>query len=232
MNSIEALKKKAGDFAASFVKSQMIVGLGEGSTAVYATRKIGETYQSGEITDIQCIPCSKNVETIAKSLGLPVSTLDEYPEIDITIDGADEVDPDLQLIKGGGGALLREKIVATASKREIIIVDPRKLSDFLGEKWAVPIEIIPFSVRPVLNALQELGGRPEIRTNQENQNFITDENNYIVDCNFGLIKDPGKLSRQLKSIPGIVEHGLFIDLATDLVIASPDGIEHRQKDLS
>ena len=140
----EELKKQAGEFAVNFIQSGMIVGLGEGSTAIWAIRKIAQELQNGTLQNILGIPCSKNVERIAQALGIPLTTLDTHPVIDLTIDGADEVDPQFNLIKGGGGALLREKIVAQATQREVIVVDENKLSKLLGTVWAVPIEVLPF----------------------------------------------------------------------------------------
>jgi len=157
-----------------------------------------------------------------------LTTLDRHPKVDLTIDGADEVDPDLNLIKGGGGALLREKIVASASSREVIVVDPSKLSPSLGTGFSLPIEVIPFAARLERAYLESLGAKVELRG--EDQPFLTDQGNFILDADFGPIDDPAELSRTLDSRPGIVGHGLFLDLATDLVVAYPEGVRHYRRE--
>lgn len=221
----EELKKQAGEFAVNFIQSGMIVGLGEGSTAIWAIRKIAQELQNGTLQNILGIPCSKNVERIAQALGIPLTTLDAHPVIDLTIDGADEVDPQFNLIKGGGGALLREKIVAQATRREVIVVDENKLSKLLGTVWAVPIEVLPFGWPSQRRFLESLGGTVSVRQ-RDNADYLTDQGNLILDTRFGPIADPTKLAAQLSERAGIVEHGLFIGLTRDLIVASVEGVKH------
>lgn len=228
-NKTTSLKKIAADHAVSFIKSGMVVGLGYGSTAIFAVRKIASLLKNGELEDIIGIPCAMATADEAAALGIPLSNLNEHSEIDITIDGADEVDPQLNLIKGGGGALLREKIVAQSSKREIIIVDESKISPVLGTKWPVPIEVIPFGWNTQMDFLRSIGGNPALRLTAKNQPFQTDHKNLILDCDFGPINNLSELSTILNNRTGIVAHGLFLNLATDLVVGKKDGIDHIQK---
>lgn len=223
------LKQQAAEFAVQFIESGMVVGLGTGSTAIFATRKIGLLLQKGDLTDIIAIPTSLKTEEEAKRLNIPLTTLNEHPEIDITIDGADEVAPRFNVIKGGGGALLREKIVAQATKRLIIVVDDSKLSDQLGTNWAVPIEVIPFGWHSQSAYLESLGSDVVLRMTDDETPYHTDQGNLILDCNFGKIEDPADLAQQIINRAGIVEHGLFIDLTHDVVIAGGGGIRHLQK---
>jgi ribose 5-phosphate isomerase A len=222
-------KQEAAEKAVEFIQSGMVVGLGEGSTAIFAIRKLGQKIQEGALKDILGIPCSKKVEMEAQKAGIPLTSLNEHPAIDITIDGADEVDPQLNLIKGGGGALLREKIVAQATKREIIVVDESKLSPALGTHWPLPIEVVPFAWKSHIPYLATLGGKADQHLNADGQPCTTDQGNYILYCNFGPIKDPGALSTVLKQHAGIAEHGLFVNLATDVIVAGVDGIRHIAK---
>ncbi len=213
----------------AFVQSGMIVGLGAGSTAVLAVRALGEKLAQGALQDIRGIPCSRVIEAEAKSAGIPLTTLEDDPVIDLTIDGADEVDPALNLIKGGGGALLREKIVAQASRREIIVVDETKMSPALGTHWAVPVEVIPFGWRTQAAYLQSLGGRPVLRSAGKDGPFFTDQGNLILDCAFGPISDPALLAARLDARTGIVAHGIFMGLASDVIVAGAGGIKHLQR---
>ncbi len=226
----ENLKQKAAEHAVESVESGMIVGLGHGSTAIWAVRKIGQLIQSGVLKNVLGVPCSILVETEARQLGIPLTTLEAHPVIDLTIDGADEVDPNLELIKGGGGALMREKIVAQASKREIIVVDESKYVPALGTNWAVPVEVIPFGYGSQVEYLKSLGADVKIRQAADGKPFKTDQGNLILDCKFGPIADPAGLGEQLKRRTGIVEHGLFIGLATQVIIASADGIREIKRD--
>lgn len=226
----DALKKTAGEKAVEYVESGMVVGLGYGSTAIHALRLIGELIQQGELEGIQAIPTSDFIAEEARKAEIPLTSLEEHPRIDVTIDGADEVDPNLNLIKGGGGALLREKIVAQATLVEIIVVDEQKLSPALGTNFDLPIEIIPFGMRPVEEYLRSLGAEPTLRVRRDGAPFITDSGNHIIDCRFGIIDDPYALSAQLKSRAGIVEHGLFLDLASKVIIAAGDGIRFLKRE--
>jgi ribose 5-phosphate isomerase A len=223
------LKQQAAEKAVEFVESGMIVGLGHGTTAIWATRKIAELIKSKQLTDILAIPVSAQTEAEAQQLGIPLSTLELHPSIDLTIDGADEVAPNFNVIKGGGGALLREKIVAQATKREIIVVDESKLSPAIGTKWAVPVEVIPFGYGSQKVYLEGLGAKVSIRQKQDGTTFYTDQGNIILDCNFGAISDADSLAEQLKRRTGIVEHGLFIRLVSDVIVASQSGTQQLQK---
>lgn len=226
-NKQQELKQQAAEYAVNFIKSGMVVGLGTGSTAILAVRHIAKLLDSGELTNIVGIPTSIRIEEAARELGIPVTTLEEQPIVDLTIDGADEVDPVLDVIKGGGGALLREKIVAQASKRQIIIVDESKPSAALGTKWAVPIEVIPFGWGSQRAFLESISKTVTVRQTDAGEPFKTDHGNLILDCDFGPIADTKALAKQLNYRTGIVEHGLFLDLVTDVIIAGENGIEHK-----
>jgi ribose 5-phosphate isomerase A len=220
------LKQQAAERAVQFVESGMVVGLGHGSTAIFAIRRIAQLLDAGKLRDILGVPCSLQVETDARELGIPLTSLNEHPRIDLTIDGADEVDPDLNVIKGGGGALLREKIVAQASQREIIVVDDSKLSPALGKRWAVPVEVTPFGWRSQAAFLESLGAEATVRESNGGTRFRTDQGNLILDCYFGPIADPTQLAARLNARAGIIEHGLFLGLVTDVIVADHQGIRH------
>lgn len=223
------LKRAAALRAVEFVRSGMKVGLGTGSTAIYATRRIAELLKTGELRDILAFATSKATDEQARRLGIPMLSDDLPSNLDVTIDGADEVDPELNLIKGGGGALLREKIVAQASAREIIVVDETKPSPRLGTHHPVPVEVLPFAWLSQARFLESLGAKYTIRKNHDGTQFVTDSGNMILDCNFGPIADARRLAAMLNARAGIVEHGLFIDLATDLIVASAQGIQTRAR---
>ncbi len=225
-DEVAAMKKAAAEYAANLVEPGMVVGLGVGSTAIHAVRRLGARYQAGELPGIVCIPCSIATGDAAIELGLPMSTLEDHPEVDLTIDGADEVDAAMNLIKGAGGALLREKIVAQASKREIIVTDASKISEVLGEKWTVSIEVTTFGYGASTRFIESLGATVVLRKKPDGDLYLTDQGNYILDSNFGRITDPAALAAKLDARAGIVEHGLFVALATDLVVATPAGIQH------
>jgi ribose 5-phosphate isomerase A len=218
-------KQQAADRAVAYVQSGMVVGLGAGSTALLATRRIGQLLRLGRLRDIVGVPCSSAIEAEARALGIPI-TLEPLGAVDLTIDGADEVDPDLNLIKGGGGALLHEKIVAQASLREVIIVDESKLSPALGTHWALPVEVIPFGWHSQRRFLECLGARVTVRPQHDGTPFRTDQGNLILDCAFGPIQQPKELAATLDARTGIVEHGLFLGLATEVIVAGADGVRH------
>ena len=224
------LKKQAAHRAVEFVQSGMIVGLGHGSTALYAARRIAELIHSGVLQNIRGVPCSRKVFEDARRLGIPLTTLNRNPVIDLTIDGADEVDGSLNLIKGGGGALLREKIVAQASLCEIIIVDESKMSEVLGTRCAVPVEVAPFGWKTHFFSLEKLGANVKPRRNSDEKLFRTDQGNVILDANFGPINDSAKLAADLKARAGVLEHGLFIGIATDVIVAGKGGVRHLERD--
>lgn len=212
-------KKLAAEKAVEFVKDGMIVGLGTGSTAYFAIQKIGQKVKEG--LSIRAIATSNQSEELAKELGIPLLPFAEIDEIDVTIDGADEVDANWNLIKGGGGALLREKIVAAATKQLIIIVDESKLVKKLG-KFPLPVEIIPFGYEMTIRKLQKLGAEPVLRKAGD-EVYVTDNGNYIADCHLGSIAQPEELHRMLNLIPGIVDNGLFIDMAAVVIAGNADG---------
>ncbi len=230
--SEQQLKQQTADQVLTYIQSGMVVGLGGGSTAVLAVRGLAEMLSRGKISNIQGIPCSSLVEAEAKKLGIPLTTLEDHPVIDLTFDGADEVDPALNLIKGGGGALLREKIVAQSSRYEIIIVDESKLSPALGTHWAVPVEVIPFGWRTQSAFLESLGAQPRLRSNSNGNPFVTDEGNYILDCTFGPIADPAALGARLDARTGVVCHGLFLGLANEVIVAGASGIRYLKREAS
>ncbi|MCX7860758.1 MAG: ribose-5-phosphate isomerase RpiA [Chloroflexus sp.] len=226
MTSIETLKAMAAAAAVELVQPGMVIGLGFGSTAAYATRLIGERLTSGVLRDVIGVPCAEGTARLAREVGIPLTTLDEVSEVDLTIDGADEVDPQMALIKGGGGALLREKMVAQASRRVAIIVDESKLSPALGTRFALPVEVVDFGQRATARWLESHGGKVRLRLRSDGQPFRTDQGNLILDWACGPIADPAALSARLAARAGIVEHGLFVGLATDLFVASAAGVRH------
>jgi ribose 5-phosphate isomerase A len=210
-----------------FVHDGDVVGLGSGSTATYAVRFLGELVQQG--LHIRGIPTSVQTSALAKTLGIPLTTFDEVDEINVTIDGADEVDPDLRLIKGRGGALLHEKVVASASRRLVIVVDSSKPVPVLGRS-ALPIEVIAFAEPILRRHIEALGASVKLRQS-DGAPFVTDEGHHILDCYFGQINDPPALARKLSDIPGVVEHGLFIGMADVVVVGNSEGvIELRRPD--
>lgn len=239
------LKQEAARRAADLVQSGMVVGLGEGSTAIWAVRRVGELLQAGKLANIVGIAASPRMEDEARRVGIPLTTFSAHPTIDLTIDGADEVDPQLDLIKGGGGALLREKIIAQATRREVIVVDESKLVPALGSGWGVPVEVIPFGWRSQYDYLSGLGAQVVPRLAGISLKageraaagpdtpltalFRTSENNIILDCYFGPIHDAPALAERLRARAGVVEHGLFLGLAQDVFAATPTGVRHIQR---
>ncbi len=225
----DELKNMAAHRAVEFIQSGMVVGLGTGSTTSFAVIRIGDRIKSGDLKNIVGIPTSIRTEKLARDVDIPLATLDEQPVIDVTIDGADEVDPELNLIKGGGGALLREKVVAQASRTNIIIVDESKLSECLGTHWALPVEVIPFAAQTEANFLQSLGASVSVRSDENGQSYTTDQNNFILDANFGAMADPAALAAELNKRAGIVEHGLFLGLASEVIVAAENDIRHLKR---
>jgi ribose 5-phosphate isomerase A len=224
----DSLKLCAAKRALEFVRPGMKLGLGSGSTAAKFVELLGEQVAAG--LKVVCVPTSEATRVLAERYGVPLTTLDAHPELDLTVDGADEIDPDLRLIKGGGGALLREKIVAMASDRMVVIADNSKLVAQLGA-FPLPIEIVQFgalaTLRMIEAASQDVGcaGTIAIRKTTSGENFISDGGNFIVDCAFGTIMEPESLGDVLEMIPGVVEHGLFIGIADTAILAGPEGVE-------
>jgi ribose 5-phosphate isomerase A len=217
----ENMKKLAGEKAVEYVEDGMIVGLGTGSTVEYSLKKLGELVKGG--LKIKGIPSSLRTKKSANEYGIPLVDLDEYTDIDVTIDGADEVDSFLNLIKGGGGALTREKIIAFHSKKEIIVVDETKIVKRLGIDNPIPVEVTKYGWGATKKTLEDLGCTTELRT-ITGEAYITDNSNYIIDCDFGKIDEPELLEKEINSIPGVVENGLFIDLVDEVIVGSKQGI--------
>ncbi|MGC1648987.1 MAG: ribose-5-phosphate isomerase RpiA, partial [Candidatus Sulfotelmatobacter sp.] len=209
-------KEAAARASLRFVGDGQVVGLGTGSTAAYFIKLLGEKVRNG--MRVRGIPTSDRSRELAESLGIPLTTLDECQEIAVTVDGADEVDPQLRLIKGGGGAMLREKIVASATKQLVIVADATKQVPVLG-KFPLPVEVIKFAQALVAKRITALGAQVSLRKNADGTPFVTDEKNHILDCRFGQIADADTLARQLSEMPGVVEHGLFIGMASVVLLA-------------
>jgi ribose 5-phosphate isomerase A len=216
------LKKKAGVEAVKYVKDGDIVGLGTGTTVYFSILELARLVKEG--LDIIGIPTSIETEKLAKSQGINIQNIDEYPEIDVSIDGADEVDKNLNLIKGGGGALLKEKIVASASEKRIIVVHEEKYVEMLGRSFALPVEVIKFGAIKTMINLEKLGCSAKIRK-MKNEKFLTDNGNYIIDCKFEKIENPSSLSQNINMIPGVVENGLFVNMVEKLVIGRKNSVE-------
>lgn len=228
MTGQDELKQLAAAAAVDRLQSGMVVGLGTGSTTRFALERIAELMRAGRLERIIAIPSSIQTETAARELGIPLTDFEAHAVIDITIDGADEVDPQLNLIKGGGGALLREKVLAQASRRNIIIVDASKLSERLGTRWALPVEVVPFARAAEERFLASLGAAVALRT-RNGSPVLTDQGNLLLDARFGPIMDPARLAGQLSGRAGIVEHGLFVGLAHEVFVAGADGIRRLQR---
>ena len=209
-------KQAAARASLQFVKDGQVVGLGTGSTAAHFIKLLGEEVRKG--LRIRGIPTSDRSRELALSLGIPLTTLDECQEIAVTVDGADEVDPQLRLIKGGGGALLREKIVASATRQMVVVADASKRVEHLG-KFPLPVEVIKFAQALVAKRISALGAQVTLRMSSDGKPYVTDENNHILDCRFGEISDPEALGRELSAMPGVVEHGLFIGMASVALFA-------------
>ena len=223
---IEQYKQQAAERAIEFVASGMIVGLGTGTTAIYATRRLGQLLRDGLLHDIVGVPTSRATAIAAEQLGIPLLADDLVREIDVTIDGADEVSPELHLIKGGGGAFLREKIVAESSHRRVIVVEDSKLSARLGMRRPLPVEVVQFGWRRQAEYLRSRGADVTLRLQPGGAPFLTDQGNLILDCAFGPIDDPAALAAIVRARAGIVEHGLFVGLTSDLIVAGADGVRH------
>ncbi len=223
--SADDQKKKAAMRAVEMVEPGMRIGLGTGSTAAYFVALLGERVKAG--LSVICVPTSESTRQLAEDRGISVSTLDETPEIDITFDGADEIDGELRMIKGGGGALLREKIVAMASDRVVIMVDESKVVETLGA-FKLPVEVVPFGLTSTMDMIEALvtdvgcEGEIAVRKGADGEPFVTDNGNYILDCDFSRIDEPEELDDALKFVPGVVESGLFLDIC-DVAIIGEDG---------
>jgi len=217
----EEEKRAAAEAAvAAEVGSGMVLGLGTGTTASHVVITLGRLLRDGALHDIVGVPTSEATALLAREHGVPLATLDEQPRLRVCLDGADEIGPGLALVKGLGGALLREKIVASAADRFVVVADASKRVARLGEHAPVPVEVIPFGEAVCVRALRALGAEPVPR-----EGFVTDEGNRILDCAFGPLDDPGRLAEAIRSIPGVVEHGLFLGMAEMAYVGGPDGVE-------
>jgi ribose 5-phosphate isomerase A len=222
--SQDDLKRKAADRAVELVEPGMKLGLGTGSTARYVLEALARRREGGEVDGIIGVPTSSDTRDYARQLGIPLATLDEEPHLDLTLDGADEVDPRLDLIKGLGGALLWEKIVASASDRLVIVVDESKQVEQLGTRSPLPVEVIPFGWRTLMSPLGGMGAECSLRETAAGEPFVTDGGHYILDCGFPEgIGDTGEVEARLRSMPAVVESGLFLGMADAVVIAGSGG---------
>ncbi|OLP18143.1 ribose 5-phosphate isomerase A [Leptolyngbya sp. 'hensonii'] len=218
VDPVQLMKQEVARVAAARVQSGMIVGLGSGSTAALMIQYVGERLQSGDLKDVTGVPTSFQGTVLAKQYGIPLVTLDDIDHIDLAIDGADEVDPQHNLIKGGGAAHTREKIVDSMANQFIVVVDSSKLVDRLGSTFKVPVEVIPVAVTPVMRLIEKLGGKPELRMAVKKAGpVITDQGNMVVDVKFTAIDDPAEMEKTLNNIPGVLENGIFVGV-TDLVL--------------
>jgi len=221
----ESAKKRAAIEAAKLVKDGSVLGIGAGSTIAYAVREIGKRIREEHI-QVLAVPSSNQTMHLAKECGVPLTTLNEYQSLDLDIDGADQIDKDLNVIKGMGGALTKEKIVASASKVFIIIADETKLTDVLGKNQPLPVEVLPFALPLVLIKIKKLGGQPNLKISKDGSGpFVTDNGNYILNVDFGIIKNPSQLDVTLKTIHGVIETGLFLGIADMAIIGTKTGIK-------
>jgi ribose 5-phosphate isomerase A len=219
IDPIVVMKQEVGKAAAARVKSNSVVGLGTGSTTAYAIEYIGQRLQNGEISNIVGVPTSFQAEVLAKKYNIPLTTLDAIDRIDIAIDGADEVDPQKNLIKGGGAAHTREKVVDALAQEFIVVVDSGKLVDKLGSTFLLPVEVIPMAVTPVMRRLAELGGKPELRMGIKKAGpVVTDQGNLVIDVKFDSIDNPAELESTINNIPGVLENGLFVGVADIILV--------------
>jgi len=219
LDPVKLMKQQVGKAAADRVRSGSIVGLGTGSTTAFAIQFLGDRLKSGELKDIKGIPTSFQASVLAKQYGIPLVTLDDVDHIDVAIDGADEVDPQKNLIKGGGAAHTREKIVDSLAAEFIVVVDSSKLVARLGSTFPLPVEVLPIAISPVIRAIENLGGRSELRMGiKKDGPVITDQGNMVLDVTFTAINDPAELEKTLNNIPGVLDNGLFVDLVDVVLI--------------
>jgi len=226
----EAAKRRAAGRAIDLVESGHIIGLGSGSTAAHAIRLLGARLRTGELREVLGVPTSLQAAAEAIEAGVPLTTLDEHPTPDLAIDGVDQIDGALNAIKGGGAALLREKVVASASERFIVVADGTKVTERLGEGCRIPVEVLPFALRPVLRRIRGLGAEVSVRSGSGKLGpVVTDSGNLIVDAGFGAIPDPGRLEAELKSIPGVIETGLFLGYVDIAFIGTEESVTRLER---
>lgn len=224
LDPVKLMKQQVGKAAADRVQSNWVVGLGTGSTTAFAIQALGDRLKAGDLENIKGVPTSFQASVLAKQYGIPLVTLDEIDRIDIAIDGADEVDPQKNLIKGGGAAHTREKVVDSLAAQFIVVVDSSKLVDRLGSTFPLPVEVLPMAVAPVMKAIENLGGQPELRMGVKKDGpVITDQGNMVLDVKFNAINDPAELEKTLNNIPGVLENGLFVDVVDLVLIGEVQG---------
>jgi ribose 5-phosphate isomerase A len=222
MSDATQAKRRAGERAVELVREGMTLGLGTGSTAYWAVARLGERVREG--LRVRCVPTSRRTEEQARALGIPLTTFAEVRELDLTIDGADEIGPGLALVKGGGGALVREKLVAAASRRMVVVADASKRVPVLG-RFPLPVEVVPFAWEVTARRVAEVTRSEPAPRREEGRLYLTDNGNYVLDCPCGEIRDPAALERALKLLPGVVESGLFVNLADLAYVATAEGVE-------
>lgn len=218
----ERMKQRACQRAVQEVQDGMVLGLGTGSTMYYFLQELGRLVRQGQ--RLVGVPTSVQTATLASQLAIPLTTLDDHPQLDLAVDGADEVDDDLNLVKGAGGALLREKIIAASAARFLVVVDETKLVTQLGERYPLPVEVVPFGHVPALRALERLGAQVTLRRRADGQAWVSDNGNYILDCRFGPIADPTALQREMLAIPAVVDSGLFLNMTDTVIVGHADGV--------
>jgi ribose 5-phosphate isomerase A len=225
VSTTDALRRAAGDEAvARYVRDGMRLGLGTGSTAGMMLAALGARLADGRLRDVAGVPTSEATAAACRRLGIPLTTLEQTPELDVVIDGADEIDPDLDLIKGLGGAHLREKVVATAGRLMVVVADEQKLVSRLGERAPLPVEVVEFALPVCARLLRERGWEPVRRTGADGRPFVTDEGNAILDCRRADWSDPAALAAGVRAVPGVVEHGFFLGIAGAAVVGTADGV--------
>ncbi len=227
MADLERMKQLACQRAAQEVQDGMVLGLGTGTTVYYFLQELGRMVREG--VRITGVPTSVQTAQLATQLAIPLTTLDDYPHLDLAVDGADEVDDHLNLVKGAGGALLREKIIAASAARFLVVVDESKMVHQLGARYPVPVEVVPFGHIPATHALEGLGARVTLRRGADGQTWISDNGNYILDCRFGPIADPLALQQQLLAIPAVIDSGLFIGMTDTVLVGHAEGVRRLER---
>ena len=227
MADLERMKQLACQRAAQEVQDGMVLGLGTGSTVYYFLQELGRMVREG--IHMTGVPTSIRTADLATQLAIPLTTLDDQPHLDLAVDGADEVDANLNLVKGAGGALLREKIIAASADRFVVVVDDGKVVTQLGERYPLPVEVVPFGHNPAIRALEGLGARVTLRRGTDGQTWVSDNGNYILDCHFGPIPDPVALQKELLAIPAVVDSGLFLNMTEMAIVGQADGVRLLQR---
>lgn len=226
MSTQDDEKRQVGIAAAEYVRPGMALGLGSGSTVYFFLEELGRRVKGG--LEVVGIPTSERTAALARDFGIPLATFDDRQELDLAVDGADEVDPQLNLVKGHGGALLREKIIAMAARRLVIVVDSSKVSAALGTNMTLPVEVVPFATALARKRLEALGARPTLRQDG-GKPYVTDNGNWLLDCGFAPMADPARLEAEINRVPGVMDNGLFIDLASEVIVARGGSIERLER---